>query len=91
MKHFILSFALSLTTTLASVSSFAQAKVMNPGEAKGQLVFLSAEDVRSESALYKSLNPISIPVFAELPMELSVVAGAIKTVAVTTTARSLIF
>ncbi len=77
MKNWLLTLGLTLTTILTSATSYAQAKVMNPGEAKGQLVFLSAEDVRSESALYKSLNPISIPVFAELPMELSVVAGAI--------------
>ncbi len=77
MKIWILGFAVHLITILTSVSALADAKVMNPGEAKGQLVFLSAEDVRSESAVYKSLNPISIPVFAELPMELSVVAGAI--------------
>ncbi len=55
----------------------AAAKVMNPGETKGQLVYLSEEDVKSESEKFKSLNPLSIPVFAELPMDLSVVAGTI--------------
>jgi len=61
----------------ASLNVYAQAKVMNPGLAYGQLVFLTAEDVSSESSKYKSLYALSIPVFAELPMELAVVAGAI--------------
>lgn len=57
--------------------ALAQARVMNPGEAYGQLVFLSQKDVLEASPKFKSLNPYSIPVFAELPMELAVVAGAI--------------
>lgn len=64
---------------LASVciKAYGQARVMNPGEAVGQLVILSMQDVREESDKFKSLNPLSIPVFAELPMELSVVSGTI--------------
>ncbi len=73
MKRLILTLSILFT----SVFAYAQAKVMNPGEAKGQLVYLSKEDVRTSSPLFKSLHPLSIPVFAELPMELSVVAGTI--------------
>ena len=64
-------------TLFYSLSGFAQAVVMNPGKAIGQLVILSAQDMLSENAKYKSLNPLSIPVFAELPMNLSVVSGVI--------------
>ncbi|MCO5142939.1 MAG: PEP/pyruvate-binding domain-containing protein [Oligoflexia bacterium] len=55
----------------------ADAKVMNAGEAFGQLIYLSVEDVQGRSEKFQALSPLSIPVFAELPMELSVVAGAI--------------
>lgn len=61
---------------LASTAS-AAAKVMNPGEAVGQLVYLSVDDVKNETAKYKNLNPLSIPVFAEMPLDMSVVAGAV--------------
>lgn len=61
----------------SSALAFAEATVMNPGTAVGQLVFLSREDVVQETQKYKSLNPLSIPVFAELPLDLSVIAGAI--------------
>ncbi len=72
-----MKFAISLIAVFFSAGqAFAQAKVMNAGEAFGQLVILSAEDVTSESAKYKSLSPLSIPVFGELPMDMSVVAGA---------------
>ena len=57
--------------------SFAAARVMNPGDAKGQLVILSEKDVRETSEKFKSLNALSIPLFAELPMDMGVVAGAI--------------
>jgi pyruvate,water dikinase len=70
----ILSIALSL---VASTQVWAQAKIMNPGEAVGQLIILSADDINHASAKFMSLNPLSIPVFAELPMDLSVTAGAI--------------
>lgn len=56
---------------------WAEARVMNPGEAIGQLVILSAKDVQTESPKFKSLMPLSIPVFEQLPAELAVVAGAI--------------
>ncbi len=72
MKVLILLFILFF-----SLNTWSQAKVMNPGEAYGQLVYLSVADVMSESEKYKSLTPYSIPVFAELPMELAVVAGTI--------------
>lgn len=55
----------------------AEAGVMNPGEAVGQLVFLSERDVIERTAKYEALSPLSIPIFAELPTDLSVVAGAI--------------
>lgn len=55
----------------------AEAKVMNPGEAVGQLIYLTTEDVVKETPKYKSLNPLSIPVFEELPLDMSVVAGAV--------------
>lgn len=72
----LLSFVI-LTSLLAVTSAFAGARVMNPGEAKGQLVFLSEQDVLGNSEKFKALSPLSIPVFAELPMELSVVSGTI--------------
>lgn len=75
MKNlFALLGLLALTTPAIAQAS---AKVMNPGEAYGQLVFLSEADVQGNSQKFKDLSPLSIPVFAELPMELSVVAGAI--------------
>lgn len=52
-------------------------KVMNPGEAIGRLVYLTPEDVISESEKYRSLSPLTIPVFGELPMDLAVISGAI--------------
>lgn len=70
----LLLTVLTFTTTQKAIAS---ASVMNPGEAIGQLIFLSAEDVKSETEKYKGLNPLSIPVFAELPLDMSVVAGAI--------------
>lgn len=57
--------------------TFAAARVMNPGEAKGQLVILSVEDVSKGTEKFKALSPLSIPLFAELPMDLAVVSGAI--------------
>jgi pyruvate, water dikinase len=62
---------------LATNLAFAQARIMNPGEAIGQFVLISSDDVINETDKYKSLNPLSIPVFAELPLDLSVIAGAI--------------
>ncbi len=68
-------------TTLFLVSSaqfaHADAKVMNPGEAVGQLVILSADDVRNETPKFTGLTALSIPLFVDLPMDLSVVAGTI--------------
>ncbi len=72
----ILSVA-TLATLAMTGTAYAAAKVMNPGEATGQLVYLSADDVLKESPKYKSLNPLSIPVFGEMPLDMSVVAGAI--------------
>lgn len=66
-----------LFVLLSSFQVFAQAKIMNSGEAFGQYIVLSVEDVVNESDKYKSLNPLSIPVFAELPLDLTVTAGAI--------------
>lgn len=77
MKHAFRSISVFFLSLAVSAAAFAQAKVMNPGEAVGQLVYLSVEDVKSESPKYKSLTPFSIPVFAELPLDMSVVAGAI--------------
>ncbi len=76
MKKYLLALAL-LVSSLGAKQALAGAKVMNPGEAKGQLVFISDEDVRMGSEKFKSLSPLSIPAFAELPMDMSVVAGAI--------------
>lgn len=67
----------SLLITVATTFAWAQAKVMNPGEAFGQLVYLTAEDVTSETPKYKALSALSIPVFGELPLDMSVTAGAI--------------
>jgi hypothetical protein len=68
---------LTLGLILASQLSWGQAKVMNAGDAIGQIIYLSVDDVRNETPKYKSLNALSIPVFAELPLDLTVVAGAI--------------
>lgn len=73
MKYFFIV----LSSFFFSTSVFAQAVVMNPGKAIGQLVVLSEEDVLSETPKYKALSPLSIPIFAELPLDLSVVAGVI--------------
>jgi hypothetical protein len=62
------------------LSSLAQAEaiIRNPGEATGQLVFLTTKDMEGEgSAKYKALNAMSIPVFAEQPHQLTLVAGTI--------------
>jgi hypothetical protein len=67
----------ALLLALVSNAAFAGAKVMNPGEAIGQLVFLSEDDVKGGTPKMKSLNALSIAVFAELPMDLTVVAGTI--------------
>ena len=66
-----------LAILFSSQLAHAQALVMNAGEAYGQLVYLTADEVKSESQKFKDLNPMSIPVFGELPVELAVVAGAI--------------
>lgn len=71
-----LTLALASSLVLSSVAQ-AAAKIMNPGQAVGQLIYLSEDDVKSETNKYKNLNPLSIPVFAELPLDMSVVAGAI--------------
>jgi hypothetical protein len=68
---------LVLSLMLLSQISWGQAKVMNPGEAIGQITYLSADDIKTESPKYKSLSAISIPVFGELPLDLTVVAGVI--------------
>ena len=52
-------------------------KVMNAGETHGQLIYLTVVDVLEESPRYQSLNPLSIPVFEEMPLALTVTAGAI--------------
>ena len=67
----------ALLMLLSPLSAKAAATVMNPGEAKGQLIILSEQDVEKESPKYKALTPYSIPVFPQLPAELAVVAGAI--------------
>jgi len=71
------SFLFALVFALSGQWAMAQARVMNPGEAVGQLVYLTADDVKSETPKYKSLSPLSIPVFGELPLDLAVVAGSI--------------
>lgn len=78
LKNLTLIMSVALLATLAMTgTAIAAAKVMNPGEATGQLVYLSADDVLQQSVKYKSLNPLSIPVFGEMPLDMSVVAGAI--------------
>lgn len=72
MKNLI--FALIM---ICSFSSFAQVVIMNPAKTIGQLLVLSAEDMATKSPKYQSMSFLSIPVFAELPMDLSVVAGII--------------
>jgi hypothetical protein len=69
-----LSFILPIVLSLVST---AEAGVMNPGEAYGQLVYLSSNDVLDRTPKYQALSPLSIPVFAELPLDMAVVAGAI--------------
>jgi len=71
-----LSFLLALTLQVAHAQT-QQAKIWNPGVAVGQLVVITAEDAATHSPKVKGLNALSIPVFAELPFEMSVVAGAI--------------
>lgn len=65
--------AISLVSQLAN----AEAIIRNPGEAVGQLVYLSGDDSAKETPKYKGLTPLSIPVFAEQPHQLTVVAGTI--------------
>lgn len=77
MKKILLVAMAFVPALLFSNSAFSQARVMNAGETKGQLVYLSEQDVKENSEKYKALNAYSIPVFAELPLEMSVVAGAI--------------
>lgn len=63
---------------LVSQLANAQAIIRNPGEATGQLVYLTAQDLEKDgSAKYKALNAMSIPVFTEQPHALTVVAGTI--------------
>lgn len=69
-----LFFALTL---FYSLSGFAQAVIISPGKAIGKLVILSSEDMLQGSEKFKSIDDLSIPVFAELPMELSQLAGII--------------
>lgn len=69
--------AAALAVMVSSQFAHAQAKVMNAGEAYGQLVYLTADDVKTSSPKFMNLSPMSIPVFGELPIELAVVAGAI--------------
>lgn len=73
----VFSFLLLSIVALGSQFALADAKVMNPGEAYGQLIFISTADVTTETPKYKALSPLSIPVFEELPLDLSVVAGAV--------------
>lgn len=77
MKNYFSKILVAFSVIFVSLNLWAQAKVMNPGEAYGQLVYISADDVLSKSAKMSSLSAYSIPVLAELPMELSVIAGAI--------------
>lgn len=76
MKKLVRGISFVMLTSF-SFGALATAKVMNPGVAVGQLVYLSVDDVLKESEKYKSLSPFSIPVFAEMPLDMSVVAGAI--------------
>ncbi len=63
---------------LLSQLAHAEAIIRNPGEATGQLVYLTGQDLEGEgSAKYKALNAMSIPVFTEQPHQLTVVAGTI--------------
>ncbi len=73
MAKAAICFLLMFSSSLA----LAQAKVMNAGEGIGQLVVLSSGDILTNSAKFKKLNPLSIAVFDELPMQLAVIAGAI--------------
>ncbi|MCB0412154.1 MAG: hypothetical protein KDD22_06480, partial [Bdellovibrionales bacterium] len=77
MKFFIPSFLYLIGLLVCTDTALAAPKVMNPGVAVGQLVYLSPEEVQSGSEKLEALSPLSIPVFAEMPMELSVVAGTI--------------
>ncbi len=73
MKKLALIFLLLTSSSY----SFAQAVVMNPGETYGQVVVLTVADVKNQTPKYKSLSAISIPVYGELPLEMTVVAGAV--------------
>ncbi|MDZ4678607.1 MAG: PEP/pyruvate-binding domain-containing protein [Oligoflexia bacterium] len=68
----------SLLFCLFSASeALAQAKIMQFGEAHGQLIYLTTNDIMTESPKFQNLYALSIPVFEELPAHMSVVAGAI--------------
>ncbi len=73
----VMKFTTALLVGLWATCAGATPIVMNPGETHGQIIILSPDDVRGQSAKYLSLNALSIPVFAEMPMELTVVAGVI--------------
>ncbi len=77
MTKLLFGSIFSFIFAFSASPAYASAKIMNPGEAVGQLVILADGDVSEESEKYKSLNPLSIPVFTELPLDLSVIAGAI--------------
>lgn len=77
LMQMALAVTIALVTLGSSFQASAQAKVMNAGEGVGQLVVLSSADVLELSPKFKALSPLSIPLFNELPMQLSVIAGAI--------------
>lgn len=78
MRFFISVWLLSVSLfPFSSQASNDQAKIMNPGVAVGQLVMISENDMKERTEKYLALSAYSIPVFAELPLELSVVAGAV--------------
>lgn len=69
--------ALILVAATVGHLAFADARVMNPGETIGKLVFLSPDEVKDDNPKYMSLSAMTIPVFGELPFSLGVIGGAI--------------
>ena len=79
MKSVMIKLKVSVAAllVLAGAWAWAGAKIMFPGETVGQLTFLTAEDIQLASPKYNSLNALSLPVFEELPLWLTTIAGSI--------------
>jgi hypothetical protein len=69
--------ALLILSSLTTWSAEDSVVVKNPGDAHGQLVVITQADLLAQSDKLKDLSPLSIPVFEDLPEDLSVVAAVI--------------